>query len=130
MKHLITLTLAAVLAAGIAGCNKTEKVSATATCAGQCDDLSNCDPSKCASAQDCPMAAKASAKPAATGAASSCCPAKAKAKVKPAAAQDCDPANCDPAACKGKGKAGCDKAAKAAGCNKAKAAGCPLSGKK
>ncbi len=114
MKHLITMTLTAILAVGIAGCNKTEKVSATATCASQCDAQSNCDSSK--------------AKPAAAGAASDCCAAKAK--VSPAAAQDCDPANCDPATCKGKGQAGCNKASKAAGCNKSKAAGCPLSGSK
>ncbi len=132
MKHLITMTLTAILAVGIAGCNKTEKVSATATCASQCDAQSNCDSSKAkpaaagAMSSCCPS--KAKTKPAAAGAASDCCAAKAK--VSPAAAQDCDPANCDPATCKGKGQAGCNKASKAAGCNKSKAAGCPLSGSK
>mgnify|MGYP006416721281 CR=1 FL=1 len=93
MKHLLTLTLVAVLGFAVVGCNKTKNVNASAT-AAQCDpancDPANCDPSKCASMKkgakgcdkmgtaDCPMG---KAKPAAAGDAKSCCDEKAKAKM-------------------------------------------------
>ncbi|MDP7005528.1 MAG: hypothetical protein QF718_04895 [Phycisphaerales bacterium] len=146
MKQLLTLTLVAVLGFAVIGCNKTEKVNASAT-AAQCDpancgDMKNCDPAKCASMKkagcdkmgtaDCPMAA-AKAKPAAAGD-KSCCASKAKAK--PAAAGACDPAkcgdmkDCDPAKCASmtKGaKMDCDKMG---GKKDGKMpAGCPMSGK-
>ena len=96
MKHLLTLTLVAILGFAVVGCNKTTKVNASAT-AAQCD-ASNCDPANCdkttcsakrancskASAEGCPLAAAkaaaAQAKPAAAGNPSSCA-SKAKAKT-------------------------------------------------
>jgi len=147
MKHLLTLTLVAVIGFAVVGCNKTSKVNASAT-AAQCDpancDPANCDPSKCASMDkgakkacdkmgtaDCPMG---KAKPAAAGTAKSCC--SSKAKTKPAAAGACDPAkcgdmkDCDPAKCASmtKGaKMDCDKMG---GKKDGKMpAGCPMSGK-
>jgi hypothetical protein len=144
MKQLLTLTLVAMLGFAVLGCNKTEKVNASAT-AAKCDGSScnpaNCDPSKCEGMKkgcdkmgtaDCPMAA-AKAKPAAAGT-KSCCPSNAKAK--PAAVGACDPAkcgdmkDCDPAKCasmKKGAKMGCDKM----GGNKDGKAqvGCPMSAK-
>jgi hypothetical protein len=138
MKQLLTLTLVAVLGFAIIGCNKTEKVNASAT-AASCDQ-SNCDPadcdlSKCSKAAascslqgtpECPMAAAkaANAKPAAAGDAKTCCSTKAKAK--PAAAGDAKTccstkAKAKPAAV---GKANCDPSA----CDSAKKTGCPFSG--
>ena len=106
MKHLLTLTLVAILGIAVVGCNKTTKVNASAT-ASQCDG-SNCDPATCgkvacaakranctfAGTPQCPLAAAkaAQAKPAAAGNASkSCCFGGWKTKAKPAAANliDC-----------------------------------------
>ena len=112
MKHLLTLTLVAVLGFAVVGCTKTKKINASTT-AAQCDGVT-CDPASCsrsscstkaancplAGSFTCPLAAKkaANAKPAATGetkfidcplAGTPQCPlaaAKAKAaKTKPAA---------------------------------------------
>jgi len=139
MKHLVTLTLIAVLGFAVVGCNKSKKVNASTT-AAQCDfancDKANCDKAKCAAKADCPlagtpqcpMAAKkaAQAKPAAAGdAAKSCCSSKTKpaatsdaaksccsSKAKPAAAGSNNPASCNPADCR----------------SMKKGAGCPMSG--
>ena len=118
MKHLVTLTLIAVLGFAVVGCNKSKKVNASTT-AAQCDfancDKANCDKAKCAVKADCPVmcpmaAAKAAqAKPAAAGdAAKSCC----SSKTKPAAAGANNPAGCNPADC----------------ASKKKGTGCPMSG--
>ena len=117
MKQLITLTLVAVLGFAVIGCNKTEKVNASATASQRAASKSgpaNCDPSKCAIACG-----------------SGCCASKAKAK--PAAAGACDPTkcgdmkDCDPSKC-----ASMKKGAKM-DCGKKDgkmSGGCPMSGGK
>ena len=115
MKHLVTLTLIAVLGFAVVGCNKSKKVNASTT-AAQCDfancDKANCDKAKCdkANCDKAKCAAKAAqAKPAAAGdAAKSCC----SSKTKPAAAGANNPADCNPADC----------------ASKKKGTGCPMSG--
>ena len=126
MKQLLTLTLVAVLGFAVIGCNKTEKVNASATASQRAASKSgpaNCDPSKCES--------KAKAKPAAAAGKSGCCASKAKAK--PAAAGACDPTkcgdmkDCDPSKC-----ASMKKGAKM-DCGKKDgkmSGGCPMSGGK
>lgn len=103
MKYLFTLTLTAVLAIGIVGCNKTQKVNASTT-ASLCDGVT-CNPATCykascaAKAANCPLAGTpqcqwaakkaASAKPAAAGKTLPCCANKANwKKAKPAATSD------------------------------------------
>ena len=142
MKHLLTLTLVAVLGFAVVGCNKSKKVNA-ATTASQCDpancDPADCDKSKCDSMKKagcdkmgtdaCPMG---NAKPAAAGAEKSCCADKAKAK--PAAAGACDPAacgdmkDCDPAKCASMTKGAMEGCDKMGGKKGAMPAGCPMSG--
>ncbi len=146
MKQLLTLTLVTILGFAVLGCNKTEKVNASAT-AAQCDpancDPADCDPSKCASMKkgakcdkmgtaDCPMG---KAKPAAAGDKKSCCADKAKAK--PAAAGACDPAkcgdmkDCDPAKCASMTKGAKMDCSKMGDKKDGKMpAGCPMSGGK
>jgi len=150
MKHLLTLTLVAVLGFAVVGCNKTKNVNASAT-AAQCDpancDPANCDPSKCASMKkgakgcdkmgtaDCPMG---KAKPAAAGDAKSCCDEKAKAKPAAAGAmKGCDKMGGKMGCDKMGGKMGCDKMGGKMGCDKMGGkkdgkmpAGCPMSGGK
>ena len=135
MKQLLTLTLVAMLGFAIIGCNKTEKVNASATtaqCGGADCDPANCDISKCnktaancalQGTTECPMAAAAAkAKPAAAGDSSKCCSSKTKAK--PAAAGDSS--KCCSSKAKAKPAAAGDANCNPSGCNKAKNAGCPM----
>jgi hypothetical protein len=117
MKHLLTLTLIAVLGFAVVGCNKSKKVNAATVAATQCGSASDCQPA------DCPMAS-AKAKPAAAGAKSACCSSKAK----PAAAgtkTSCSSSKAKPAAAGT--KSGCDKMKN---CDKMGSTGCPMFGGK
>ena len=117
MKHLLTLTLIAVLGFPVVGCNKSKKVNAATVAATQCGSASDCQPA------DCPMAS-AKAKPAAAGAKSACCSSKAK----PAAAgtkTSCSSSKAKPAAAGT--KSGCDKMKN---CDKMGSTGCPMFGGK
>ena len=128
MKQLLTLTLVAVLGFAVLGCNKTEKVNASAIATSQCDG-SNCNPATCIK-----------------------CPIKVNAAATQCGSKNCDQATCNIVACAAK-RANCPlagtpqcplaaaKAAKAkpaaAGTSaccarkgKAKQSGCRFSGKK